>query len=436
MILIKNIRLLDPASGTQGQRDICIKGETIFRIGGNLDENELLRQADGQAVSLEVIDGTGLAAAPGLVDAHVHFRDPGFTYKEDITTGAAAAAAGGFTTVVLMANTNPKVDTPETLRYILTKGGQTPIHITSCANVTVGMKGLHLTDMKALLEAGAIGFTDDGVPLLSESLAREAMKQAAALGVPISFHEENPAYIENNGVNHGKASAHFGIGGSDRQAEIDLVERDLKLAEETGAQIVIQHISTKEAVELIRRAKAAHPEKAGCFHAEATPHHFTLTEDAVIRFGSMAKMNPPLREEADRAAIVEGLQDGTIDMIATDHAPHSREEKDRPLTQAPSGIIGLETALALGLEQLVASGRLTLMQLIERMSLAPARLYGLNAGYLAQDGPADLVIFDPEKEWLADHFHSKSCNSPFLGQRMKGKVKYTICRGKIVYQDS
>ena len=243
-----------------------------------------------------------------------------------------------------------------------------------------------------------VGFTDDGIPLLREETARMAMERAAALHVPISFHEENPAYIENNGINRGEASAHFGIGGSHRQAEIDLIARDVRLAEETGACVVIQHISTREGVELVRRAR----ERGVNVHAEATPHHFTLTEKDAIRYGTLAKMNPPLREEEDRQAIVEGLGDGAIDLIATDHAPHSREEKQRSITEAPSGIIGLETSLSLGISQLVDRGVLTLTELIRRMSLTPARLYGLDAGYVAQGGPADLVLFDPKEEWAAE----------------------------------
>ena len=255
------------------------------------------------------------------------------------------------------------------------------------------------------------------------------MEAAAAEGVPISFHEENPAFIQNNGINAGKASAHFGIGGSDRQAEIDMVERDVRLAEETGACVVIQHISTKEAVELVRQAR----QKGADVHAEATPHHFTLTEEAAIQYGTLAKMNPPLREETDRQAIIEGLADGTIDMIATDHAPHSAEEKAKPVTEAPSGIIGLETSLALGISELVDTGRLPLMQLIDRMSLAPARLYGLDAGYLAEGGPADLVLFNPAEEWTPERFYSRSQNSPFVGKTLKGKIHATICRGRVVY---
>lgn len=431
MLLIRKAYLVDPASGTEGVRDILIKDDRIRRIGENIPEEEIRRRDGDTREPLRILDGLGLVVAPGLVDAHVHFRDPGFTYKEDIETGAVAAAAGGVTTVVLMANTRPCVDQVDTLRYVLEKGKSSPVHVESCANVTLGMRGESLTDMEALLAAGAVGFTDDGIPLLREEIARAAMERAAKLHVPISFHEENPAFIENNGINHGEASAHFGIGGSDRQAEIDLIERDVRLAEETGACVIIQHISTGEGVELVRRAR----ERGADVHAEATPHHFTLTEKDAIRYGTLAKMNPPLREDRDRQAIVEGLRDGTIDLIATDHAPHSREEKQKSITEAPSGIIGLETSLSLGISQLVDTGALTLMQLIGRMSLAPARLYGLDAGCVREGGPADLVLFDPKEEWTVERFHSRSSNSPFLGRRMKGKIRYTICRGKIIWEN-
>lgn len=307
MILIHDGYMIDPKSGREGNYDILIDGDKIVKIAEKIEPRGKVTR----------INAEGLLVAPGLVDVHVHFRDPGFTAKEDINTGAAAAAKGGVTTVVLMANTKPAVDSEETLHYILDKGAKTGIHVTTCANVTMGMQGKQLTDMKKLAVAGAVGFTDDGVPLLDAELVRRAMEISAELDMPISFHEEDPKYIENNGVNRGKASEYYGIGGSSREAEIALVERDLKLAEETGACIDIQHISSKEAVELVRQAK----KRCSNIHAEATPHHFTLTEDAVIKYGTLAKMNPPLREEADRQAVIRGLVDGTIDMIATDHAP-------------------------------------------------------------------------------------------------------------------
>ena len=377
-----------------------------------------------------MIDAAGLVVAPGLVDTHVHFRDPGFTYKEDILSGAEAAKKGGYTQIVLMANTKPCVDQVETLQYVLDKGDQTGIHIHSCANVTKGMAGQELVPMEQLSEAGAVGFTDDGVPILSENMVRKAMEQAALCRKPISFHEEDPKYIQNNGIHAGKAAAYYGIGGSKREAEITMIERDIRLALETGATVVIQHISTKEGVELVRQGKAAGAD----VHAEATPHNFTLTEEAAIEKGTLAKMNPPLREEVDRQAIIEGLADGTIDLIATDHAPHSKEEKEKPLTEAPSGIIGLETALSLGIRELVQTGKLTYPQLVQRMSTAPCTLYGLHGGTLREGDPADLVIFDPEEIWKVQQFASKSVNSPFIGEELPGVVHATICGGKFVYQ--
>ena len=426
MLLIKSGYVIDPRSGDEGVKDILVDGGKIVRMEEGIGEDTLRESIKG---NLQVIDAAGKTVAPGLVDVHVHFRDPGFTHKEDIRSGAEAAARGGFTTVVLMANTKPPVDTVDTLEYVLGKGAETGIHVESCGNITVGMKGQELTDMEALAKAGAAGFTDDGIPLLGEDVVKAAMTEAARLGVPLSFHEENPAFIQNNGINAGKASAYYGIGGSDRQAEITMVDRDLTLAEETGADISIQHISTKEAVELVRQAKKKNPH----IHAEATPHHFTLTEEAVIAHGTLAKMNPPLREEADRLAIIEGLRDGTIDMIATDHAPHAAGEKEKPLTEAPSGITGLETALSLGVRELVDKGYLTMCGLLRLMAWQPACFYRLDAGYLAVDGPADIVIFDRNRTWIAGNYRSKSCNSPFTGMELPAAVCYTVCGGRIIY---
>ena len=430
MLLIANAYLMNPSTKDEGYYDILIDQNRICKVEANLYE-KLIKGDILNKEEMQVIDATGLIAAPGLVDVHSHFRDPGFTHKEDIVSGAKAAAKGGFTTVVLMANTKPVVDNEETLGYILNKGKETGIHIETCANVTMGMKGEELVPMTALFENGAAGFTDDGVPLLSEELVRKAMIEAKKLDVPISFHEENPAYIVYNGINNGEASSYFQIEGSDRKAEIDLVKRDLELALEIGVCMNVQHISTKEAVDLVRQAKA----RGGNIHAEATPHHFTLTEKAMIQYGTLAKMNPPLREEEDRLAIIEGLRDGTIDLIATDHAPHSKDDKDKPITEASSGIVGLETALSLGITQLVETGNLTMMSLLEKMTCNPARMYCLDAGYVAEGGPTDLVLFDPKEDIMVKDFVSKSSNSPFVGWQLRGAVKYTICNGKIVYSD-
>ncbi|MBR5510461.1 MAG: dihydroorotase [Lachnospiraceae bacterium] len=419
MILIKNGRVVDPVTGTDRIMDVLIDGSMIVETGENI-----------QAADAQVIDASGLVVAPGLMDAHVHFRDPGLTYKEDIETGAAAAARGGFTTVVCMANTKPVVDNLETLSYVQEKGEKTGIHVLQAAAITRDLKGQELVDMEALADAGAPGFTDDGIPIMDEELLLKAMKKAKELGLPLAFHEEDPALMAAPGVHQGKVSEQLGYGGAPRAAEDVMVARDCMLALHTGASVCIQHISSKNSVELVRMAK-----KMGAdVHAEATPHHFTLTDEAVLKYGTMARMNPPLREEEDRLAIIEGLKDGTISMIVTDHAPHSAEEKARPLESAPSGITGLETSLGLGIKSLVQPGHLTLLELMACMSRNPAEFYRMIPGSIVEDAPADLVIFAENELWKVEEFASKASNSPFVGWELPGKVYYTICAGKIVYQ--
>lgn len=419
MILIRNGRVVDPVTGVDEVMDVLIKDSIIEETGHGLE-------ADGA----QIIDATGLVVAPGLVDVHVHFRDPGLTYKEDINTGAAAAARGGFTTVVCMANTKPVVDNIETLQYVQEKGETTGIHVLQAASVSKDLKGKELVDMDALAEAGAAGFTDDGIPIMDEKLLVTAMEKARDLDMPISLHEEDPLFIMQAGVHQGRVSKQLNYGGASRTAEDMMVARDCILALHTGAPVCIQHISSGNSVELVRTAK-----KLGAdIHAEATPHHFTLTEDAVLKYGTLARMNPPLRTEEDRMKIIEGLKDGTIDMIVTDHAPHSTEEKSKPLGSAPSGITGLETSLGLGLLSLVEPGHLTLMELMACMSKNPAEFYRMIPGSITQDAPADIVIFGEEERWTVDHFASKASNSPFKGWELPGKIHYTICAGKIVYQ--
>lgn len=427
MLYIKNGLCMDPRTGTERVCDILTKDDKILWIGENLAEREGFRRLPRHEI--QTIDAEGYIVAPGLVDVHVHFRDPGFPEKEDIMSGAAAAAAGGFTSVVMMANTKPVADNGDTLRYMLEKGRGTPVRVYACGAVTKGLAGKELTDMAALKAAGAVGFTDDGKPLLEEGLVERAMEACRDLRVPVSFHEEDPAYIRENGINAGEIAAKMGLGGADRKAEVALIRRDLDLALKTGARVNIQHISTKEGVEAVRRAKQAGAD----VHAEATPHHFTLTEEVLPRFGTLAKMNPPLRTEKDREAIIEGLRDGTIDLIATDHAPHTKQEKEKPFGEAPSGIIGLETALALGVTELVGKKKLTMMQLLAAMTWNPARLYGMDAGYLAEGGPADLVIFDPDCDRTFWKFYSRATNTPFAGRTCRSEVEYTICAGKIAY---
>ncbi len=424
MILIKNGRVIDPAKGTDDVMDIVIDGGKIKAMGHYPENGEYET----------VIDASGLTVGPGLIDVHVHFRDPGLTYKEDIGTGAAAAKKGGFTTVVTMANTKPPVDSTETVRYVLEEGKKTGIHVLPAACVSVGMKGQELTDMDALKAAGAVGFTDDGIPLMDQKLVRQAMLKAKELDVPLSFHEEDPAFISENGIHAGEAAKALGIQGSPALAEDALVARDCMLALHTGASVNIQHISSVNSVRMVKLAK----ELGADVTAEVTPHHFTLTESAVLEHGAMAKMNPPLRTEKDRLGIIEGIRDGSIDMIATDHAPHSAEEKAvEPVWKAPSGIIGLETALALAVTNLVKPGHLTMVQLMEKMSLNPAKMYRFDKGSVAEGADADLVIFDENERWTVteDDIASKSHNTPFIGAELYGRVKYTVCGGRIVYED-
>ena len=422
-MLIKNGFLIDPASDTERLVDLRITDGLIQKLA----DAGTLTPENGE----DELDAAGLMISPGLVDTHIHFRDPGFTYKEDLHTGSLAAAAGGFTSVICMANTSPVIDSVPVLKELMEREALEDIHIFQAAAVSCGLKGEEMTSMKELAAAGACGFTDDGIPLKNAAFLYKAMEEAKALDLPISLHEEDPAFIETNGINHGPVSDALGIYGSPSIAEESLVARDCLLALRSGAQVVIQHISSGQSVELVRTFKAM----GANLHAEATPHHFTLTDEAVLKYGALAKMNPPLRTENDRLAIIEGLKDGTIDLIATDHAPHSTEEKSRPITQTPSGIIGLETSLALGITSLVRPGHLTLSQLIEKMTINPANLYHLPCGSVTEGKAADLVLFDPNEKWTPETYASKSSNSPFTGWELYGKVKYTICDGKIVYKD-
>ena len=418
---IRNIRVIDPANGTDETKDIFINDGRIV--------SESDYSSAGVLPGEEDIDGSGLLAGPGLVDVHVHFRDPGQTHKETIHTGAEASVAGGFSSVVMMANTVPPIDNPEVVKDVLERASKESLNIYTCANLTKGMSGKEPCDYTTLLDAGAVGFTDDGKPVLDEGVLTEAFEEISKLGVPVSLHEEDPKYIKENGVNSGAAAKALGLTGSDRMAEITMIDRDLDLAAKTGVILNIQHISTLEGVELVRQAKKT----CNNIHAEATPHHFTLTDSAVGKYGTIAKMNPPLRGADDREAIWEGLADGTIDIIATDHAPHSGEEKSRDFVSAPSGIIGLETSFLLAYQTLIKKEILDHKRLFELMSLNPARLYGLPAGSLSVGEKADIMIFSPYEETKYLESRSLSQNSPFLGMTLEGRIRYTLVGGKIVF---
>lgn len=443
--VIKNGRIIDPANNIDFIGNVCIEGEYITSVEKNFDmsykgdiSKGSLKESEEDGV--KIIDAAGMVIMPGFIDVHSHFRDPGFEYKEDILTGAKAAAAGGYTTIVLMCNTKPTVDNPETLDYVLNKGKQTDIKIESCGSATFSLKGEKLTDFDELKKHGAVGFTDDGIPLMDEEILREAFRKAKDM--PVSLHEEDKNLIKNNGINHGKASEHFGVYGSPREAEIGLIERDLKIALEENGMIDVQHISSKEGVELVRLALKKDLAKQESnvirhIHAEATPQHFSLTEDALIEKGTLAKLNPPFREEADRLAIIEGLKDGTIDLIATDHAPHAKEEKEKSITEAPSGMIGLETAFALAITHLYNEAGMNLSDIVSKITINPATLYKFDRGTLSVGKKADITIADINEKWTLKEsdIKSKSKNSPFIGEELTGRVKMTICDGKIIYKD-
>lgn len=420
MLLIKNGRVMDPKTGFDQVCDVLVEGKKIVQIAETIEV-----EAD------RVIDATGLVVAPGLIDIHVHFREPGQTHKEDIHTGALAAAAGGFTRVVMMANTNPTISRVETLQEVLASAEREAIHIHSVATITENFDGQHLTDFKNLLAAGAVGFSDDGIPLTSSRVVRKAMEEAKKVGSFISLHEEDPELNGVLGLNEEIARTHFHVCGATGVAEYSMVARDVMIAYATKAQVHIQHLSKEESVKVVEFAQ----QLGARVTAEVAPQHFSKTENLLLTQGSNAKMNPPLRLESDRLAVIEGLKSGVISIIATDHAPHHQKEKEvDDITQAPSGMTGLETSLSLGLTYLVAAGHLTLMQLLEKMTLNPAQLYQFDAGYLAEDGPADITIFAPDEErTVTPDFQSKAGNSPFVGEELKGQVHYTICDGEIVY---
>ncbi len=421
--LIRQGRLVDPAAGIGGVMDILIENGKIAVIGSTILDQEA-----------EIIDARGLTVCAGLVDMHVHLREPGFEYKETIETGTRAAAAGGFTTVACMPNTRPVTDSPEQVAYILEKAKQScGVRVAPIGAVTVGQKGQELTDFEALKAAGAVAFSDDGVPVQNANLLRDALILANRQGRTVLSHCEDADMVKNYAVNEGRISRQLRLPGRPAIAEELQVTREAMLAEETGGAVHICHISTAKSVNIVRRYKR----RGVHITCETCPQYFTLTEDEVLRQGSLARINPPLRTPADVEGILQGLQDGTIDAIATDHAPHSAEEKGRSLTEAPSGMVGLETVLAICLTELYHTGLMTMSDILRKLTVEPADILRIPAGRLALGGEADLVLFDPNEEFTIEpeRFASKGRNTPFAGRKVKGKVKYTIVGGNVIYQD-
>ncbi len=422
--LIRKGRLVDPAGGIGGVMDILLEDGRVAVIGSDLCDP-----------SAQVIDAAGLTVCAGLVDMHVHLREPGFEYKETIATGAQAAAAGGFTSIACMPNTKPVIDCPEGVAFVKERAAQaTGAQVFPIAAVSKGQLGQEVNDYEALKEAGAVALSDDGVPVQNANLLRDAMILAHRQGLAILSHCEDADMVQNFAVNEGRVSRQLRIPGRPAIAEELQVMREAMLAEETGAAVHICHISTAKSVSIVRRYK----KKGVRITCETCPQYFTFTEEEVLNQGSLARVNPPLRTSADVEGIIEGLKDGTIDAIATDHAPHAAEEKSRPLTQAPSGMIGLETSLAASLTALYHTGEMSLSDVLRKMTVNPAGILRLpNKGRLAVGADADLVLFDPNEEWVVDPegFRSMARNTPFAGKTLKGRVKYTILGGEIIYQE-
>jgi dihydroorotase len=421
-LLIKNGRVVHPVTGTVVLQDLLIEDGKIAMMERGLDT-----EAD------QVINAAGLVVAPGLVDMHVHLRDPGLTYKEDIITGSNAAAHGGVTSMACMANTSPAVDSPQLVSYVLDRAKEgSGVQIFPVAALSKGLRGEEPTDAEALKKAGAVALSDDGCNVDNANLMRDVLIRARRLEMPVLCHCEDTTMVAGRAVNEGSVSRQLWLEGRPAIAEEIMVMRDAMLAEETGAHVHICHVSTAKSVNIIRKMK-----KRGIhLTCETCPQYFTLTEDEVLTKGSLARVNPPLRTSKDVKGIIAGLKDGTIDAIATDHAPHSDEEKARPLAKAPSGMIGLETSLAITLTALYHTKKLELPAIVRCMTTNPADILHLPKGRMSIGGDADLVLFDPDEEWVIDpqQFASKGRNTPFAGQTVKGKVRYTIVKGTIIYQ--
>lgn len=422
-LLIKQGRLVDPVGGIGGVMDVLVEDGKVVAIGSKVHDEEA-----------QVIDANGFVVSAGLVDMHVHLREPGFEYKETIETGCAAAAKGGVTSIACMPNTKPVIDTPELVAFVQEQAKKAcGVNVLPIAAVSKGQQGKELTDTGALAAAGVVAFSDDGVPIQDANLMRDALIIARDHKLPILTHSEDAGMVCNYAVNEGEVSRKLGIPGRPAIAEELMIMRDAMLAEETGSAVHVCHVSTARSVDIVRQYK----KKGVRITCETCPQYFTLTEDEVLKQGTMARVNPPLRTQKDVEAIIAGLQDGTIDAIVTDHAPHSAEEKARPLTEAPSGMVGLETSLAISLTMLYHTGKMDLSTLLRKMTVEPSRILGVRKGRLALGEDADIVIFDPNEEWIVDpgQFASKGRNTPFGGYKLKGRVKYTIVGGNVIYQD-
>lgn len=423
-ILIKNGRIIDPDSKMDQVAELLIEDDKIAQVGEKLEA-----KAD------RIIDAKGCFVMPGLIDMHVHLRDPGLTYKEDIVTGAQAAARGGVTTVLAMPNTKPVMDDPSRVAYVKHKAKEfAVINVLQVGAITKGMKGEELSDIEGMAKMGIPAISEDGKSVMNTQLYKEAMEIAKELDIPVLAHCEDIDMVNGGCMNQDEKSKEFGLPGISNAVEDCIVARDIILSRDTGCHLHLCHCSTEASALMLKRAK----EEGIPVTGEVCPHHFTLTTDDMVRNDTNYKMNPPLRRKRDLEALRQGLKDDVFDVISTDHAPHSREEKSQSMLRAPFGIVGLETSVALTITELVDTGWLTPMQMAEKMSYNPAKILKLeDKGSLRPGKTADVVIIDPEEEYVIDvnAFASKGKNSPFHGRKVKGKVKMTICSGAVVYED-
>lgn len=421
-ILIKNGRVVDPANYIDGKKDILIEDGKIKKVADFIVEDE----------DTNVIDADEKAVMPGFIDLHVHLREPGFEYKETIETGSKAAARGGVTSICPMPNTKPVIDSPESVKDLLKRADCSPVHILPIGACTIGQEGKELADIEGMKDAGIVALSEDGKSVMDSALFRKSLKEAARLDLPMFSHCEDKALVEGGVMNKGKKSEELGLPGITNSVEDVIVARDIIMSKEAGNRLHLCHCSTADSVVLVEMAK-----KQGLpVSAEVCPHHFTMSDDEITEDNGRFKMNPPLRNRADVDALKEGLKTGIMEVISTDHAPHGKEEKDQSMLKAPFGIVGLETSFALGYTELVDKGVLTLSQLVEKMSVNPAKVLGIDKGNLAPGKAADIVIADITKEYEIDSskFVSKGKNTPFDGKKVKGRVITTIVDGKIVYK--
>lgn len=421
-ILIKNGRVLDPANSRDGEFDILIEKDLIVNVDKNIDS-----EAD------RVIDAKGCYVMPGLIDLHVHLREPGFEHKETIRTGCLAAAKGGFTTICPMPNTNPVTDNVDTLNYVMDKAKDvSKVNVLPVAAITAGQSGDFIVDIEGLKNAGAVAISEDGKSVMNARVYRQAMRLAAQVGIPVFAHCEDKNLVARGVINAGPKAKELGMYGIMNAVEDTIVARDIVLAKNTGAQLHLCHCSTADSVKMIEAAKAEGLKVTG----EVCPHHFTLTDEDITCDDANFKMNPPLRSRADVEALKLGLKNDIMDVISTDHAPHHKEEKSKSIVDAPFGITGLETSVCLTITELVKKGYLTPMQMAEKMSYNPAKIIGIDRGTLSEGAIADVTIIDPDAEWVinGEEFVSMGKNTPFNGYKVTGKVLYTLAAGDVIYE--